>query len=84
MAANQDPTKAPMRFESLLQADVPKGRDGKHKQIIELLLNDISQLEERLGLEDSSLSPPGHEREHSFRAEPRNPAKRNRYSHLQR
>ena len=33
-----------MKFESVRQADVPKGRDGKHKAIITLLLNDISQL----------------------------------------
>jgi len=32
------------------QADVPKGRDGKHKEIVELLLNDISQLEEGAAL----------------------------------
>ena len=44
MAANQDPTKAPMRFESLLQADVPKGRDGKHKLIVTQLLKDLDQL----------------------------------------
>lgn len=36
---------APMRFESMLQIDVPKGRDGKHKKIILQLLSDISQLE---------------------------------------
>jgi hypothetical protein len=50
MAANQHQTKAPMRFESLLQADVPKGRDGKHKEIIGQLLNDISLLEKGLAL----------------------------------
>jgi hypothetical protein len=33
-----------MRFKSVLQADVPKGRDGKHKQIITQLLSDIAQL----------------------------------------
>jgi hypothetical protein len=33
-----------MRFESIRQVDVPKGRDGKHKQIITQLLNDIAQL----------------------------------------
>jgi hypothetical protein len=33
-----------MRFESILQGQVPKGRDGKHKQIITQLLNDIAQL----------------------------------------
>jgi hypothetical protein len=34
------------RFESILQGDVPKGRDGKHKQIITRLLSDIEQLSE--------------------------------------
>ena len=33
-----------MRFKSILQADVPKGRDGKHKRIITQLLSDIEQL----------------------------------------
>jgi len=33
-----------MKFEAILQTDVPKGRDGKHKTIISLLLNDIRQL----------------------------------------
>jgi hypothetical protein len=33
-----------MKFQSVLQADVPKGRDGKHKQIITQLLSDIAQL----------------------------------------
>jgi hypothetical protein len=32
------------RFSSVRQADVPKGRDGKHKQIITQLLSDIDQL----------------------------------------
>jgi hypothetical protein len=35
---------APIRFDSIAQVDVPKGRDGKHKQIITLLLNDIANL----------------------------------------
>ena len=34
-----------MRFTSVSQADVPKGRDGKHKQIITQLLSDIAQLD---------------------------------------
>jgi hypothetical protein len=33
-----------MRFESMQQSDVPKGRDGKHKKIITQLLSDISHL----------------------------------------
>jgi hypothetical protein len=39
-------TPPPMRFNSVSQADVPKGRDGKHKQIITLLISDIEQLAE--------------------------------------
>ncbi len=35
---------SPMRFESMPQADVPKGRDGKHKVIIEQLLSDLDRL----------------------------------------
>jgi hypothetical protein len=35
-----------MKFESMSQSDVPKGRDGKHKAIIEQLLSDISQLQD--------------------------------------
>jgi hypothetical protein len=37
--------KPSMKFESMRQTDVPKGRDGKHKQIVSQLLNDIDQLE---------------------------------------
>jgi hypothetical protein len=33
-----------MKFESVLQVNVPKGRDGKHKEIITQLLSDIEQL----------------------------------------
>ena len=33
-----------MTFESMLQVDVPKGRDGKHKKIITQLLSDIAHL----------------------------------------
>ena len=36
--------ESPMKFESVLQANVPKGRDGKHKEIVTQLLNDIAQL----------------------------------------
>ena len=33
------------RFESVLQVDVPTGRNGKHKEIVSQLLHDIAQLE---------------------------------------
>ena len=35
----------PMKYQSIKQIDVPKGRDGKHKQIVAQLLSDIEQLE---------------------------------------
>lgn len=34
-----------MRYESINQTDVPKGRDGKHKKIVTQILNDIGLLE---------------------------------------
>ena len=44
MATNSDSNSAPMKFESILQYDVPKGREGKHKRIVAQLLSDIDQL----------------------------------------
>jgi hypothetical protein len=44
MATNPESDAAPMKFQSILQLDVPKGRDGKHKRIVTQLLSDISQL----------------------------------------
>ena len=45
MGSSEDQVRSgSMRFESVSQADVPKGRDGKHKQIITQLLSDIAQL----------------------------------------
>ncbi len=44
MGDQEDQSPKSMRFESILQAQVPKGRDGKHKQIITQLLSDIAQL----------------------------------------
>ena len=32
-------------FESILQVDVPKGRDGKHKRIIQQLLEGMESLQ---------------------------------------
>jgi TusA-related sulfurtransferase len=42
--ANKEPKKPPMNFESMLQTDVPKGRNGKHKHIVEMLLSDLAQM----------------------------------------
>jgi TusA-related sulfurtransferase len=44
---NEKSTKpARMNFQSILQQDVPKGRDGKHKSIVTQLLNDLEQLQD--------------------------------------
>jgi hypothetical protein len=44
MATKPDSDAPPMNFQSIRQLDVPKGRDGKHKQIVTQLLSDIQQL----------------------------------------
>ena len=44
MSTNSGSNSPPMKFESILQHDVPKGRDGKHKLIVTQLLSDIDQL----------------------------------------
>jgi hypothetical protein len=44
MATNSDSDAVPTTFQSILQLDVPKGRDGKHKVIVTRLLSDIDQL----------------------------------------
>jgi len=41
---SEDGKSSPMRFESVLQLDVPTGRNGKHKEIVTQLLSDIAQL----------------------------------------
>jgi len=45
MATQSDAKPSLSTFESILQLDVPKGRDGKHKKIVTQLLNDIDNLE---------------------------------------
>jgi hypothetical protein len=44
MAGHSESNALPMKFDSIRQADVPKGRDGKHKQIVTQLLSDLDQL----------------------------------------
>jgi hypothetical protein len=41
---NPGTTKKPMRFKWVAQADVPQGRNGRHKQIVTTILNDLDQL----------------------------------------
>lgn len=36
--------KIPMNFKTMAQLDVPRGRNGKHKQIVTKILADLDQL----------------------------------------
>lgn len=48
-----------MRYQSIKQADVPKGREGKHKKIVTQLFSDIEQLEEDRALKVPLAALPG-------------------------
>jgi hypothetical protein len=34
----------PMHFHTMVQADVPQGRNGKHKEIVTTVLTDLDRL----------------------------------------
>jgi hypothetical protein len=40
----------PMHFKTMVQADVPQGRNGKHKAIVTTILKDLDQLKEGAAL----------------------------------
>ena len=42
--------KAAMNFKSMSQADVPQGRNGKHKEIVGKILSDLDQIEKGIAL----------------------------------
>jgi hypothetical protein len=44
MGSDGEFTPELIKFESVLQANVPKGRDGKHKEIVKQLLDNIARL----------------------------------------
>jgi hypothetical protein len=49
MAASR--TKAaPLHFKTIVQADVPQGRNGKHKLIITTILQDLDRLKDGAAL----------------------------------
>jgi hypothetical protein len=39
-----------MNFKTMLQADVPQGRNGKHKEIVTQILSDLDQIEPGIAL----------------------------------
>jgi hypothetical protein len=42
--------KVAMNFQGMAQADVPQGRNGKHKPIITRILSDLDQIEAGIAL----------------------------------
>ena len=42
--ANSQAKSAPMHFKTMMQLDVPQGRNGKHKLIITTMLEDLDNL----------------------------------------
>jgi hypothetical protein len=50
MDNNEGAVPAEARFQSILQTEVPKGRDGKHKQIVDQLLDAIEGLRDGCAL----------------------------------
>jgi hypothetical protein len=38
--------KAAMHFKTMIQAEVPQGRNGKHKSIVTTIINDLDQLKD--------------------------------------
>jgi hypothetical protein len=56
------PKKAPMNFKGMPQADVPQGRNGKHKQIVSQILSDLDQVQKGVALKvPLALLPEGKE-----------------------
>jgi hypothetical protein len=39
-----------MHFKTMVQADVPQGRNGKHKQLVNLILDDLDKLQDGAAL----------------------------------
>jgi hypothetical protein len=42
--------RVPMNFKGMPQAEVPQGRNGKHKEIVTRILSDLDQLQKGLAL----------------------------------
>ena len=42
--------RVPMNFKGMRQSDVPQGRNGKHKEIVTMILSDLDQIEPGVAL----------------------------------
>jgi hypothetical protein len=43
--ANSKSKTVPMHFKTMVQSDVPQGRNGKHKLVVTTILDDLDQLQ---------------------------------------
>jgi hypothetical protein len=43
--ANSRSKNAPMHFKTMVQSEVPQGRNGKHKRVVTTILDDLDQLQ---------------------------------------
>jgi hypothetical protein len=43
---NSRDKKTPLHFKTMVQADVPQGRNGKHKLIVTTILKDLDRLKD--------------------------------------
>ena len=50
MARNQTTDSAALGFQAVRQNQIPKGREGKHKQFISLLLHELHRVKTGLAL----------------------------------
>ncbi|MGA7916655.1 MAG: hypothetical protein WCA00_15585 [Candidatus Acidiferrales bacterium] len=48
--ANSRTKVLPMHFKTMVQSDVPQGRNGKHKLIVTTILDDLDQLQDGAAL----------------------------------
>jgi hypothetical protein len=48
--ASRNNRKVPLNFEALPQFDVPQGRNGKHREIVDQILSDLSQIQKGIAL----------------------------------
>lgn len=58
MAENGKNSNVPQRFESIPQNEVPRGRDGKHRQIVVELIDAIGELRKGAALKISLADLP--------------------------
>ncbi len=67
---DDDLSPAALSFQEVLQVDVPKGRDGKHKTIITRLLKDLAALSKGSALRRFRCATTGQQGKYPGRAQP--------------